>query len=172
MLFCFFFFFFINVSILVLFYTSISLYLVLSEVLPKSYDYFFVCIVLFFSSRGVRCRSNSLSTFCYLAAQWDLFGQFVDRRLPTEVGLLCSVPHAADHHDSHHAGDEEDACAVYCNLHIIWGRGPWGFLGGWGKWRDSSEVEFRRRWAHSPFEQTNAGIKTETDAWKMTHAWM
>lgn len=73
------------------------------------------------SSGSVRCRWNSLSTFCYLAAQGDLFGQLVDRRLATKVRLLGGVSHAAHHRRAHQAGDDEDADAVYRDLHVVWG---------------------------------------------------
>ena len=62
---------------------------------------------------------NSLSTFCYLAAQRNLLAEFVDGRLAAEVGLLGGGAHAAHQHDHHHAGDEEDADAVDGDLHVV-----------------------------------------------------
>lgn len=62
---------------------------------------------------------NSLSTFCYLAAQRDLFGELVHGRLASEIGFLGRVAHSADDHDHHHAGDQKHADAVDDNLYIV-----------------------------------------------------
>lgn len=62
---------------------------------------------------------NSLSTFCYLAAQWDLFGQLVYSRLASEIRLLDGRPHSTDDYDHRHAGDEEHADAVDGDLYVV-----------------------------------------------------
>lgn len=63
--------------------------------------------------------ANSLSTFCYLAAQGDLLAELVHGGLATEVGLLGGGAHSAHDHHHHHAGDEEDAHAVDGDLNIV-----------------------------------------------------
>lgn len=128
-----------------------------------------VCHVLcVFSSTGVRCLSNSLSTFCYLAAQGDLLAQFVDRRVAPEVRLLCGVPHATHHHDADHAGDEEDARAVYGDLHVVWRERPQGFLRGCGRegWERSGRGSGARRRVSSPraLACTQAGRENADEA--------
>lgn len=61
---------------------------------------------------------NPLSTFCYLSAQRDAFGQLVDGELAVEVALFRGHANLDDDGDGDHDGDEEEAHAVDHNLQV------------------------------------------------------
>lgn len=63
---------------------------------------------------------NSLSTFCYLAAQRDLFGELVHGRLASEIGFLNGRAHSAEDHSANHAGDQKHPDAVDGDFYIVW----------------------------------------------------
>lgn len=55
---------------------------------------------------------NPLSTFCYLSAQGDAFGQLVDSQLTAEVTLLGGGANLNNNSDGNHDDDEKEAHAV------------------------------------------------------------
>lgn len=70
--------------------------------------------------------SNPLSTFCYLSAQRDAFGQLVDGQLTVEVTLLGWGANLDNNHDGYHDGDEKEAHTVDDHLQV--GVVGWGVL--------------------------------------------
>lgn len=67
---------------------------------------------------------NPLSTFCYLSAQGDAFGQLVDGQLTVEVALLGGGANLDDNCDGNHDGDEKEAHTVDDHLQV-------GVVGWW-----------------------------------------
>lgn len=67
--------------------------------------------------RGINIP-NPLSTFCYLSAQGDAFGQLVDGQLAVEVALLRGGADLDDDRDGDHDRDEEEAHAVDDHLQV------------------------------------------------------
>lgn len=61
---------------------------------------------------------NPLSTFCYLSAQRDAFGQLVDGQLTVEVTLLWGGANLHDNCDGNHDRDEKEAHAVDDHLQV------------------------------------------------------
>jgi len=61
---------------------------------------------------------NSLFTFCYLSAEGNTLGQFVDSQLAVKVGLLGCALHANDDSCYHHAGGEEGPGTVDDDLQV------------------------------------------------------
>lgn len=61
---------------------------------------------------------NPLSTFCYLSAQGDAFGQLVDGQLTVEVTLLWGGANLDNNRDGNHDSDEKEAHTVDDNLQV------------------------------------------------------
>lgn len=79
--------------------------------------------------RGINIP-NPLSTFCYLSAQGDAFGQLVDGQLAVEVALLRGGADLDDDRDGNHDCDEEEAHAVDDDLQV----GVVGWRIVWDSW--------------------------------------
>lgn len=62
--------------------------------------------------------ANPLSTFCYLSAQRNAFGQLVDSQLAIEVALLRGDSNLEDDYNGDHDGDQKEAHTVDHHLQI------------------------------------------------------
>lgn len=79
---------------------------------------------------------NPLSTFCYLSAQGDAFGQLVDSQLAVEVRLLGGGSHLDDNSCGHHEGNNKETRTVDDDFQV----GVVGWRIVWDRWMGERRV--------------------------------